>query len=974
MPLFSAAQAAKIKAVAAKSKEVLEKPKAVNKKASSELEEASQKVLEYFHDSKAILIQSKEQLHDYITECIKAGYAGIDTETTGLDRINDHIVGSSLYYPGGNECYIPNKHLIPIFDEPRKNQLTYEDCHEEFQRLVDNHCKMIFANADFDIAMLYHDYKVDFIDACYYDVILAWRCIKEDEPDNRLKTLYAKYVRGLDPTNLPHSFSDFFSVTQFPYCKPEIAKLYAANDARITYDLFVWQLPYVTKTNSLCKKYHLEKIADIVWGIEIPMIRPCSLMNRVGMYLDDDIIEPLQIRYHALYQQEEDKLRAMVQKLIDEKDIPNNPKRPFKTAKDFGPKSTPHVQYLCYDLLKLPIPTSGKNKGKKATGKDVLADAPNPEIKQLMKVRSLATNISTFVDKMPAAIGPDHRIHSRFNSIGAATGRMSSADPNTQNIPSKHTDIRHLFRANKATNQYIIISKDTYSAELTCHDTILTERGPSKTRHIIPNETKVQLCVDSKLCYFLVKSINKDEENDFIKLTFNKNDLDIYNEIKFHYQTPPMIMVGSDYSQQEPKMCAFLCQDEKMVDAFKKGRDIYATIAGLSFNMPYEKCLEFHPETHEYQPEGKARRSEAKTIVLGILYGRSVASIGDQLFGDNDQMTDEEKTKRAQGIYDAVLTAFPKLRSFMNQSQANARKYGYVETILGRRRHIPKMQLPEFEFHAMPGYVNPDIDPLDPTTLENKDQIPQRIIDALTKEYKHYKYNGQIYKRNKQLYEIGIKVTDNRREIGDASRECVNSQVQGSAAELTKMAILRLTNDPRWKKVGGKLLVPVHDELIGMSYMEDSIEAGKVLADDMCQAGNFLPFTISTDVEHTTRWYGLSFPCMYTKPKSLDRDSLTEDEVKWIQYHLFDQEYLLPVFKEEDGSKPRGDAAHGVQGKQTDEMWACIDDYCKKHNISKDQFISHIEKYVAYGLADFWVTPEDDLENIKKQFEKEESE
>nr|DAM46306.1 MAG TPA: DNA polymerase I [Caudoviricetes sp.] len=54
-----------------------------------------------------------------------------------------------------------------------------------------------------------------------------------------------------------------------------------------------------------------------------------------------------------------------------------------------------------------------------------------------------------------------------------------------------------------------------------------------------------------------------------------------------------------------------------MIQAFKDGKDIYATIASLSFNLPYEKCLEFHPETGEYQPDGKARRGEAKSIVLG---------------------------------------------------------------------------------------------------------------------------------------------------------------------------------------------------------------------------------------------------------------------------------------------------------------------------------------------------------------------
>ena len=54
-----------------------------------------------------------------------------------------------------------------------------------------------------------------------------------------------------------------------------------------------------------------------------------------------------------------------------------------------------------------------------------------------------------------------------------------------------------------------------------------------------------------------------------------------------------------------------------MIKAFSEGKDIYATIASIAFNVPYEECLEFHPETHEYQKDGKARRGEAKTIVLG---------------------------------------------------------------------------------------------------------------------------------------------------------------------------------------------------------------------------------------------------------------------------------------------------------------------------------------------------------------------
>ena len=157
-----------------------------------------------------------------------------------------------------------------------------------------------------------------------------------------------------------------------------------------------------------------------------------------------------------------------------------------------------------------------------------------------------------------------------------------------------------------------------------------------------------------------------------------------------------------------------------------------------------------------------------------VTYGRSVPSIADQLYGKRDDMTQEEKIKGAQKVYDSVMNNFPGLRAAMLGAQDQARKFGYTETILGRRRHIPDMQLPEFEFKAMPGYVNPDIDPLDPSTLTQKDEIPKRIVDALLKEFKSYKYFGQIVKRTKELAEEKIRVINNKHKINDASRQCLN--------------------------------------------------------------------------------------------------------------------------------------------------------------------------------------------------------
>lgn len=330
-----------------------------------------------------------------------------------------------------------------------------------------------------------------------------------------------------------------------------------------------------------------------------------------------------------------------------------------------------------------------------------------------------------------------------------------------------------------------------------------------------------------------------------------------------------------------------------------------------------------------------------------ITYGRSIPSIGEQLYGKRDDMTDEEKTKGAQKVYDAVMNAYPRLRQAMINAQNQARKYGYTETILGRRRHLPDMQLKEFEFQAMKGYVNPDVDPLDPTTLKDKSEIPDRIVRQLEYEFKSYKYFGQIARRTRELYDEGIRVINNRPKINDATRQCLNGIIQGSAADMTKLAILSLESDPEWKRIGGRLLIPVHDELICEVPMEHWKEGGELLAKLMSDAGSFLPFPISCDVETSLRWYGLSYPCPYPQPTTLS--TTVPDEIKWIQYMLHELEYELPVIRVGD-EDIKGDAALGVNGIVSKAYIDAIADYKHRYNITSDaQFIEHISKKVIEG-------------------------
>ncbi len=682
MGLFNKMQIEQINAAAKKSKQLAEPKKSMmSRSVTTELNQISENVKEYFKDSDAELITTQEQLHNYITKMIEVGIGGIDTETTGLDRLKDTIVGVSLYYPGGVEVYIPSRHIIPIFDEPYANQLTYEQIKQELQRFVDAKIKLIFANADFDLAMIYKDLKVDLIENCFYDVIIAWRCLKENERDNSLKGLYNKYP--LKGKGDPMKFRDLFSPQLFPYCKPEVAKLYAANDAKITYKLFTWQLPYIKKDNPKCQNHKFEAIADLVWGVEFPMIEVCQRMHRRGIYLEQSAADMLKRKYIPKCDEEHKKLRQMVQELMDDPKYTASAKPPFFSSMEFNPNSVGHVKWLCYDLLKLD---GGKSKG---TGKEILSTFDLPVIKQILKCRSLITLIGTFVEKLPNNTSPDSRIHCQFKQMGASTGRMSSAEPNMQNIPSRANDIRHMFRA-----------------------------------------------------------------------------------------TPGYVLLSSDYSQQEPKLTAYISQDENMIRSFQENKDIYSFIASIAFNKTYEECREFTPDG-EYNPEGKARRTEAKSVVLGILYGRSTVTIADQLYS-HENWSDEKRVKQAQYVYDSVLNAFPALRQFMICSQDFAKKNGYVETILGRRRHIPDMTLPDYEFVPMPGYLNPDVNPLDVTTLNNGNEIPERVQRALYRELMSYKYFGQVAKRIKQLAENEhIKVVNNRFKISEATRQVVNSIIQG---------------------------------------------------------------------------------------------------------------------------------------------------------------------------------------------------
>jgi DNA polymerase I-like protein with 3'-5' exonuclease and polymerase domains len=246
---------------------------------------------------------------------------------------------------------------------------------------------------------------------------------------------------------------------------------------------------------------------------------------------------------------------------------------------------------------------------------------------------------------------------------------------------------------------------------------------------------------------------------------------------------PGHVFIGSDFSAIEPRILATVSQDPTMLQTFNDGIDIYASMASLIFNVPYEQCLEFHPETGEKQPEGKDRRTQTKSVLLGIMYSRGAKAIAEQFGRD---------AKWGQELIDNFYKSFPSIKEIITRSMYQAEKLGYVCTITGRKRRLPNMRLDKENY----------------------------------------------------LYQ-------------EASRQCLNARIQGSSADVMKLAMVNLYNNPRFKELGGSILMTIHDEMVIECRDEVAVEMSELLPEVMKDtAMKLLGTKQKCDVEVSRVWSG----------------------------------------------------------------------------------------------------------------------
>ena len=226
------------------------------------------------------------------------------------------------------------------------------------------------------------------------------------------------------------------------------------------------------------------------------------------------------------------------------------------------------------------------------------------------------------------------------------------------------------------------------------------------------------------------------------------------------------------------------------------------------------------------------------------MYGRGVSSIAEQIGG-----TIEE----AQSIIDGFYNAYPKVKLWMDKTLRDARKTGYVEDYWGRRRRLPDILLDKYEFNDLNEKKNSNFNPF--LICENR-VVKSNLISKYQKKLDNIKNRKQYETIKDEALKEGLEIHDNGGFISQAERQCVNARIQGSAATMTKLAMLKLYHDKELKDLGFSLLIGVHDELIGECPEDNVDKVAELLTKDMMTVldGVFdVPFKCDADISYN--WY-----------------------------------------------------------------------------------------------------------------------
>lgn len=589
-----------------------------------------------------ILVDTAEKRNALIAELANCKEFCFDTETTGIDPNAAEMVGLSF-------CMQPHKaYFIRLPNE------YHDACQvvQEFKHLFENQEKLkIGQNLKFDMEMLkWYDVEVK---GPLFDTMLAHYLIEPDMRHNMdyLSLSYLNYEPVPIEKLIGKKGKNQLSMA---IVADEEIKEYAAEDADVTFQLKQIFEPLLKEAN----------VTSLFKDVEIPLIPVLASMETEGVRLDKTALND----YSA-------QLQTEIQQL--EKEIFELAGLEFNIS---SPKQLGDVIYGHLKIIENPKKTATKQF---STAEDVLIKLVNkhPIIQKLLDYRSLTKLKSTYVDSLPELINTrTGRIHTSYNQAVAATGRLSSNNPNLQNIP------------------------------------VRTERGREIRKAFVPR--------------------NED-----------------------------YVLVSADYSQIELRVIASISEEANMIEDFRQGHDIHAATASRVYNVALADVT-------------KEMRRNAKMVNFGIIYGISAFGLAERL---------NIQRKEAAEIIEQYFIKYPAIKKYMEDTISSARKKGYVETILGRRRYL-------------------------------------RDINSANAVVRGY-----------------------------AERNAINAPIQGSAADIIKIAMINIYKQMTEMQTRSRMIMQVHDELVFDVYKPE-LETMLPLVQAQMQNAIIIKVPLDVDISSGNNW------------------------------------------------------------------------------------------------------------------------
>ena len=387
-------------------------------------------------------IKTADQLQTWVHKIYETGYLAIDTETTSLNDMLAELVGISLATEIGSACYIPIGHKEgqddDLFDNFQlvEGQLDLEyvlDCLRPV--LTDDSILKIGQNIKYDAKVLSR-YGIEV--TTFDDTMLLSYAMHGGLHNHGMDALSERYLDH-SPISIKTLIGSGKSAITFDKVKIAEAVTYAAEDADIT--LRLWKI--------FKQKLHLSKVTKVYESLERPLVSVLAQMEKNGVKVDRETLS----RMSNAFAQKMAGLEAEIYELAGE---------------TFNVGSPKQLGEIMFDKLGYEGGKKGKN-GAYATGADILEElATSYDFpKRVLDWRQLSKLKSTYTDALQDHINPDTgRVHTSYSIAGAVTGRLSSTEPNLQNIPVRTEDGRRIREAFVAESGNILVSLDYSQIEL----------------------------------------------------------------------------------------------------------------------------------------------------------------------------------------------------------------------------------------------------------------------------------------------------------------------------------------------------------------------------------------------------------------------------------------------------------------------------------------------------------------------------